>query len=84
MPGITSSTFTINAANLLNEQAFDAWINKMNLKNVKIKYTGGDVGWAGDIRMVRFNTDKIKSFGWKAEYTSQQAIEKSVELMLGE
>ena len=59
-------------------------INKMNLSKVKIEYTGGDVGWAGDIRMVRFNTDKIKSFGWKAEYTSQQAIEKSVELMLGE
>ena len=54
----------------------------MNLNNVEYKYTGGNRGWKGDVPIVRLNSQKIRSLGWRNMYTSAQAIEKSIKTML--
>jgi len=59
-------------------------VEEMKLKNVKFKYTGGDRGWKGDVPIVRFNLDKIHKLGWFANYTSEEAVRKSVREMLGD
>ncbi len=51
----------------------------MNLENVKYNFAGGDRGWKGDVPIVRLNSDKIRSTGWENEYSSKEAITKSVE-----
>ncbi len=57
---------------------------EMNLKNVKFEYTGGNRGWKGDVPVVRFNLKKIHNLGWKAKYSSKEAIRKSIKEMLEE
>jgi UDP-glucose 4-epimerase len=45
---------------------------------VKLQFTGGDRGWAGDVPIVRLNTDKIRSLGWVCQKNSAEAIRASV------
>ncbi len=58
-------------------------VDEMNLKAVKFKYTGGDRGWPGDVPQVRFNVDKINNLGWKAKYTSDEAVRRAMKDILG-
>jgi UDP-glucose 4-epimerase len=57
-------------------------IDKMGLKNVQIKYTGGDRGWIGDVPQVCYDVSKINKIGWKAQMTSDEAVAKAIEDML--
>lgn len=54
-------------------------IEKMGLKGVKLIYTGGDRGWKGDVPVVRFDLEKLHSLGWRARYSSAEAIRISVK-----
>lgn len=56
----------------------------MELKNVRFEYTGGDRGWKGDVPVVRFDTRKIKSLGWRASLSSREALERSTRELLAE
>ena len=51
----------------------------INLKNVKVKYTGGEVGWIGDVPKFSYNTTKLKNLGWSANLSSDAAIEESIK-----
>ncbi len=53
-----------------------------DLSKVKLRFAGGDRGWKGDIPVVRLNTSKIRELGWRCQYGSKQAIEKSIDEML--
>jgi UDP-glucose 4-epimerase len=53
-------------------------------KNTKFEYSGGDRGWKGDVPVVRLNTDRIKSLGWRCSRGSRQALKDSMTAMLGE
>ncbi len=65
----------------VNEIA-DIVIKEMNVKNVKLEYTGGKRGWKGDVPVVRFNLDKIHELGWKSKFNSKEAITNSIRDML--
>jgi UDP-glucose 4-epimerase len=56
----------------------------MKLTDVKIKYTGGDRGWPGDVPQVRFNTEKMKKLGWQASRSSNDAVIKTIKEILPE
>ncbi|EHL15444.1 hypothetical protein HMPREF9629_01833 [Peptoanaerobacter stomatis] len=57
----------------------DIICEKMNLKDVKYDYTGGKGGWKGDVPKFSYNLNKIHSAGWKAKYTSDEAVEETVK-----
>lgn len=46
------------------------------------EYTGGARGWKGDVPVVRINTDKIRTLGWKNERTGRQALTDSMSSMV--
>jgi UDP-glucose 4-epimerase len=56
----------------------------LELKKVEYKFTGGDRGWKGDVPIVRMNSEKIRKYGWKNEFTSFDAIKKSVESIISD
>lgn len=56
----------------------DIICNQMNLKDVEYKYTGGVGGWKGDVPKFSYNLDKIHLAGWKAQYTSDEAVEETI------
>ena len=49
---------------------------------VKFEYTGGNRGWKGDVPVVRLNTDRIQSIGWKCRRGSREALRDSMLAML--
>lgn len=47
--------------------------------NASIQYSGGDRGWVGDVPQVRLDTKKMEKLGWKARYSSDDAVKRAVE-----
>lgn len=72
--GVETQTSVTRIADLICE--------KMNLKNVEYQYTGGKGGWKGDVPVFAYNLDKIHSTGWKANYTSDEAVAHTAEEVL--
>ncbi|MBI2075720.1 MAG: NAD-dependent epimerase/dehydratase family protein [Candidatus Aenigmarchaeota archaeon] len=46
--------------------------------NPKFNFTGGSIGWKGDVSKMQLDTKKILSLGWKPKYNSEEAIRMSV------
>jgi UDP-glucose 4-epimerase len=58
-------------------------IEEMGLTSVKLRYTGGSRGWPGDMSKVVYNVSKMKKLGWKATYTSSEAVRIATSRLLG-
>jgi UDP-glucose 4-epimerase len=88
--GLDHSHDKVNVFNLGCDSSTDVTtiahmvIDAMGLSDVKIRYTGGDRGWPGDVPQVRFNCNKINSLGWKARHTSDEAVRMTVEALVRE
>ena len=54
-------------------------LEEANLKNVKLSYTGGKIGWPGDAPLVHFDITKIKKLGWHPKYLSDEAVRMSIK-----
>lgn len=50
--------------------------------SVRFEYTGGSVGWRGDVAKMRMDSTKISTLGWKRSRGSRQAILDSLRGML--
>jgi len=48
----------------------------------KFKFTGGEIGWRGDLPSFFLESSEIKSLGWKTKYTSTEAVEVAVREIL--
>ena len=55
---------------------------KMGLTGIPFEYTGGRGGWKGDVPVFAYDLDKIHQAGWTAEMTSDEAVAKTVEMVL--
>lgn len=55
-------------------------IEELGLKGkTKIKYTGGDRGWVGDVPRFKYSLAKVNKLGWKAHLNSERAIRLTVQ-----
>ncbi|MDR1320078.1 MAG: SDR family NAD(P)-dependent oxidoreductase [Gracilibacteraceae bacterium] len=68
--GVETSTTVTRIADIVCEE--------MGLKNVEYKFTGGEVGWAGDVPRFQYDLAKIHAFGWTAGHTSDEAVRLAV------
>jgi UDP-glucose 4-epimerase len=57
-------------------------IEEMGLKNVNIRFTGGDGGWPGDQPKAIFNISKLRALGWKPQNTSVEAVRIAIRKLL--
>lgn len=57
---------------------------EMKLRHVKLNYTGGKTGWRGDVPRFNYNLNKINSLGWKARYSSTEAVRRAVRGILSQ
>ena len=53
-------------------------VEEMNLKNVEFNYTGGSIGWKGDVSKFKYNIDKVLSTGWEPKFTSDEAVRQTI------
>lgn len=71
--GVTDQTSVSDIARMV--------IDSMKL-NAKIRYTGGDRGWVGDVPKFAYNLDKIHNLGWRAKLSSNEAVQKAINHIL--
>jgi len=57
-------------------------VEEMGLNNVQFNYTGGSRGWKGDVPRFQLDAKKINTLGWKARYTSDDAVRKAIQEVL--
>ena len=72
--GVESDTSVTKIADVVCEE--------MDLDHVDYQYTGGEGGWKGDIPRFRYCLDKIHEAGWRAKFTSDEAVRKTVQEVL--
>ena len=53
-------------------------VEELGLENVKFCYTGGKVGWKGDVPRFRYDISKVLSTGWTPKHTSDEAVRQTV------
>ena len=79
--GITLFNLGVEGATTVTRIA-DIICEMTGLKNVQYHYTGGNVGWKGDVPKFQYDLSKIYATGWKASYNSDEAVIKTVEEVL--
>ena len=68
--GVDSGTSVDEIANIVIA-------NFSDIKTKKI-FTGGDVGWPGDVPKFEYDISKITNLGWSASLSSTEAVDKAV------
>ncbi len=58
-------------------------VDEMSLQDVPFRYSGGRQGWPGDVPVVKYDLTKIKLLGWRARYTSTEAVRIATRRLLG-
>lgn len=49
----------------------------------KFKFTGGKRGWIGDVPVMLLDVSKLNDLGWEERYTSEEAVKKTIQDLLG-
>ena len=57
------------------------WICQELGVNPRRKYTGGKRGWVGDSPFILLDTDRIKSLGWSAKVSIQDAVLRTLRYL---
>ena len=69
--GVETATSVTRIADIVCEE--------LGYKNVKYNYTGGNVGWKGDVPKFQYDLTRIHNAGWKANHTSDEAVRETVK-----
>ena len=69
--GVETATSVTTIANIVCEV--------LGYENVKYNYTGGNVGWKGDVPRFQYDLTKIHNAGWYASHTSDEAVRETAK-----
>lgn len=47
-----------------------------------IVYTGGEIGWPGDVPQMMLDCTRITSLGWRPRYNSEEAVRQAVRALI--
>ncbi len=67
--GVESATNVTTIANIICEE--------LGLHDVKYNYTGGNIGWKGDVPRFQYDLSKIHQAGWTAAHTSDESVRET-------
>ncbi|MDR0221445.1 MAG: SDR family NAD(P)-dependent oxidoreductase [Lachnospiraceae bacterium] len=72
--GVESATTARRIADIVCEE--------MGLTDVKYHFTGGPVGWKGDVARFQYDLAKIHAAGWRAKHSSDEAVRLAAKAAL--
>jgi len=81
LPGINIFNVGVETSTKVRRIA-DIVCEEMGLADVKYRFTGGSVGWKGDVAKFQYDLSKIHNIGWKAKHTSDEAVRLAARHML--
>lgn len=76
--GVEIYNLGVSGATSVREIA-DIVCEELSLENVRYEFTGGEAGWKGDVPQFQYCLDKIYGTGWRAQYTSDEAVRAAVK-----
>lgn len=76
-PGVEVFNVGVESATSVKTIA-DIVCKELGYENVEYKFTGGKIGWKGDVPKFQYDLTKIHNTGWHAKYTSDQAVIETV------
>ena len=68
--GVATATSVTRIADIVCEE--------LGYKDVEYHYTGGNIGWKGDVPKFQYDLTKIHNAGWTAKHTSDEAVRETV------
>jgi UDP-glucose 4-epimerase len=69
------NTFNIGSEDWIDVVAIaDIVTEAMGLKNVHYRFTGGELGWVGDVPKMQLSVERLKALGWKPELGSRESV----------
>ena len=71
--GVETATSVTTIADIVCEE--------LGLENVEYHYTGGNIGWKGDVPRFAYDLTKIHEAGWVASHTSDEAVRETVRYL---
>jgi len=57
----------------------DMVVQALHLRDVRYDFSGGEAGWPGDVPHFVLDVSAINRLGWRARYTSEQAIAIAIQ-----
>lgn len=76
--GVEMFNIGVDTATTVKEIA-DMVCCHLGLSGVKYKYTGGNVGWKGDVPSFEYDLSKIYGTGWKPAYNSNESVKATLD-----
>lgn len=74
------NTFNIGSEDWVDVTTIaDVVVEEMKLKNVNYRFTGGAIGWVGDVPKMQLGIDRLKSLGWKPQKGSGESVRIAVQ-----
>ncbi|MDD5144102.1 NAD-dependent epimerase/dehydratase family protein [Methanoregula sp.] len=69
------NTFNIGSEDWIDVVAIaDIVTETMGLKGVHYRFTGGELGWVGDVPKMQLSIEKLKALGWKPQRGSRESV----------
>ena len=75
--GVDIFNIGVDTATTVKEIA-DMVVEHLGVSEVEYKYTGGNVGWKGDVPNFMYNLDKIYATGWRPSRSSNEAVKETL------
>ncbi|MGN1167593.1 MAG: NAD-dependent epimerase/dehydratase family protein [Lachnospiraceae bacterium] len=76
--GVEIYNIGVETATTVKEIA-DMVCNKLGLSEVEYKFTGGNVGWKGDVPAFQYDLSKIFETGWKPKHNSNESVQATLD-----
>ena len=54
-------------------------ISRLSFEDVRYKYTGGKIGWPGDVSIMLLSIEKLKGLGWEPQFTIEKSILRTID-----
>ncbi|MBQ2405141.1 MAG: SDR family NAD(P)-dependent oxidoreductase [Lachnospiraceae bacterium] len=76
--GVEIFNIGVDTATTVKEIA-DMVCRKLGLYQVEYRYTGGNVGWKGDVPSFQYDLSKIYNTGWKPKHNSNESVQATLD-----
>ncbi len=77
-PGVETYNIGVEGSTSVTKIA-DIVCKELGLEEVEYEYTGGNVGWKGDVPKFQYDLTKIHNWGWKAKHNSDESVKETVK-----
>ena len=76
--GVCLFNIGVDTATTVKEIA-DMVCARMGLTDVQYKFTGGNVGWKGDVPAFQYDLSKIYQTGWRPAHNSNESVQATLD-----